>query len=92
MSHRTPLTDDQYSELVNQLEAMRSAYSYGYVKQPQQMLRDMHTSGVCSGWALIYLTQWFGIVGQDSAHIPHMVAELCKERVSACRTSNAACV
>lgn len=82
MNHRTPLTEDQYSELVRTLEGMRSSYACGYAKQPQQMLRDMHTSGVCSGWALIYLTQWFGIVGQDSAHIPHMVAELCEERTN----------
>lgn len=83
MSYRTVLTEDQYSELVCVLEGMRSSYACGYPYQPQQLLRDMHTSGVCSGWELVYLTQWFGIVGQDSAHIPHMVAELCKERVSA---------
>lgn len=80
MTEHTVLTAEQYSELVVALETMRAAYSYGYSNQLQQMLRDMHASGVCSAWTLVYLTQWFGRVGQNSAHIPHMVAELCKER------------
>ncbi len=79
----TPLTDDQYSELVVALELMRDIYARGYAFQPQQLLRDMYKHNHITDWTLIYLTQWFGIVGQDSAHIPHMVAELCRERVSA---------
>ncbi len=81
----TPLTDEQYSELVRTLENMRSAYGYGWSGQPQQMVRDMWTSKLMSAWCMVYLTQWFGRVGQDSAHIPHMVAELCEERTNAAR-------
>lgn len=77
---RTPLTSDQYSDLTCTLEMMRAAYANGYFKQPQQALRDMWQQQLITPFAFVYLVQWFGIVGQDSAHIPHMVAELCRER------------
>jgi len=76
----TPLTDDQYSVLVVALERMRAHFTSGYKLQPIHMLKEMYLLQSIDGWTLIYLTQWFGKVGQDSAHIPHMVAELCKER------------
>jgi len=76
----TPLTDDQYAELVCILENMRSVYARGFPYQPQQLIKQLYISHTCSAWCMVYLTQWFGKVGQDSAHIPHMVAELCKER------------
>lgn len=78
----TPLTDDQYAELVCVLENMRSVYARGFPYQPQQLLRDGYENGWIGAWALVYLTQWFGRVGQNSAHIPHMVAELCEERTN----------
>lgn len=83
MSYRTPLTDDQYSELVVALELMRDIYARGYAFQPQHLLKYLWADCQCSAWCMVYLTQWFGRVGQDSAHIPHMVAELCKERTCA---------
>lgn len=76
----TPLTPDQYGELVRALELMNSRYAAGCPHQPQQMLRDMWQQQAVSAWAFIYLIEWFGKVGQDSAHIPYMVAELCVER------------
>lgn len=76
----TPFTPEQYSVLVQTLEAMRSIYASGYSRQPQQLLRDLHEDGTISAWVFIYLIEWFGKVGQDSAYIPYMVAELCEER------------
>jgi len=82
----TPLTDDQYSELVVALEAMSNHYANGYKLQPQHMLNEMYALQDITGWTLIYLTQWFGKLKPDSAYIPRMIAELCEER------TNAACV
>lgn len=81
----TPLTDEQYSELVRTLELMRSIYANDYAFQPQQMVRDMWTSKLMSAWCMVYLTQWFGKLKPDSAYIPLMVAELCEERMNAAR-------
>lgn len=75
----TPLTAEQYSELVRALEEMRyfSVASNGI---PWQM-------ALCySPWCYAYLVKWFHIVGPITTHealvfaCNHMVAELCEER------------
>jgi len=78
----TPLTDDQYSELVVALEVLRQI-AVG-VEFP---LRRMWNCGEISPFAFVYLVQWFyklSVTFNTSTlklhWIPHMVAELCEER------------
>lgn len=74
----TPLTAEQYSELVVALEAMRG-----------MRCNEQHLwlAGYCNNWTFIYLTQWFHAIGPlpddpDALRYAcaHMVAELCRER------------
>ena len=67
----TPLTANQRIALVVALENMRATGC---------TLNELWIARGCCDWTYVYLFQWFGIVGQDSAHIPHMVNELCRER------------
>lgn len=78
----TPLTAEQYSELVVALEALR----YGCGLTEQWLL------GACSNWCFVYLTQWFYRIGPlpddpDALRYAcsHMVAELCEERTQCAR-------
>lgn len=75
----TPLTAEQYSELVIALEAMRAACPL----DGQWLYR------LISPFAYVYLTQWFHRIGVNPDTSPrdvllwvctHMVAELCEER------------
>ena len=72
----TPLTDEQYSELVVALEAIRYGCSL-------ELQLELHA---CSAWTFVYLTQWFHVIGPlpSTAHViyacDNMVRELCEER------------
>lgn len=78
----TPLTAEQYSELVVALEAMRGGCS----------LNKQWVMRYCTDWCYIYLTQWFHRIGPlpddpDALRYAcaHMVAELCEERTTCAR-------
>lgn len=92
MSHRTPLTDDQYSELVCVLEAIREQATettnpIWYDDGEFVMMAFRRTP--TTAFALVYLMQWFHKLGPITDRTTmlyacsHMVAELCEERVSA---------
>jgi len=74
----TPLTQEQYSELVVALEVMRAVGC----TETALWLADQ-----CSDWCFVYLTQWFHRIGplppgRDGIVwcCTLMVAELCEER------------
>ncbi len=76
----TPLTQEQYSELVRALELTRTMCVLDDTRPVLVSLQAIYTRGMCSDWCFVYLTQWFDKVGATYSHIPLMVAELCEER------------
>lgn len=72
----TPLTDEQYSELVRALEEMRCGIDIDHQLFVEQI----------SPFAYVYLTQWLHVIGPlpSTAHViyacDNMVRELCEER------------
>ena len=84
----TPLTPEQYSELVVALEMLRSEYADGNDYCVERTLRAHWIAKHLSPFAFIYLIQWFGKlpsgIENDSQAtvraIDRMVAELCEER------------
>ena len=84
-TYRTPLTAEQYSALVVALEQLRGS------ERIDCTLAAMWYDKQCSDWCLVYLTQWFHIVGEDCTRVPYMVAELCWERQSASERCHVNC-
>lgn len=74
----TPLTAEQYSELVRMLEDMR--------EYPDAIGIPWQIGLLYTPFACVYLTQWFHRIGPIESHAhfryvcDRMVAELCEER------------
>ena len=73
----TPLTAEQYSELIRMLEDLRTWADGTTI--------PWSVAGEYSAFAYVYLTQWFGkLTIPDNAHFKaacgYMIAKLCEER------------
>lgn len=74
----TPLTAEQYSELVRALEDIQ--------EYPDACHVPWQVALLYSPWCYAYLVQWFHRIGPITTHealvfaCTHMVAELCRER------------
>lgn len=83
----TPLTAEQYSELVVALEQLREGCRADDIWYDDDMLKVALRAwcGPLSAFAYIYLVQWFHRIGPIRSQqalryaCAHMVAELCEE-------------